>query len=50
MALSGHRTVSVFLRYDVASEEDKRSALEQARAYREARKSDRNVLPISVTV
>jgi hypothetical protein len=40
MAISGHRTVSTFLRYDIASEEDKRTALEQARTYRESRKSN----------
>jgi hypothetical protein len=37
MAISGHRTISTFLRYDIASEEDKRHALEQARTYRETR-------------
>jgi integrase len=49
MAISGHRTISTFLRYDIASEEDKRSALEQARTYRETRKTAANVVPISVT-
>jgi integrase len=49
MAISGHRTISTFLRYDIASEEDKRSALERARSYRETRKAAANVVPISVT-
>lgn len=46
MAISGHRTISTFLRYDIASEEDKRDALEQARAYREARASVQKIVPI----
>ncbi len=40
MAISGHRTISTFLRYDIASEEDKRAALESARSYREARAAE----------
>lgn len=47
MALSGHRTVSTFLRYDIASEEDKRTALERARVYREARSQKSNVVAIN---
>jgi integrase len=39
MAISGHRTISTFLRYDIASEEDKRRALARARSYRDARKA-----------
>lgn len=39
MSISGHRTISTFLRYDIASEEDKRSALEKAQTYRDERKS-----------
>jgi hypothetical protein len=27
MSISGHRTVSTFIRYDIASDEDKREAL-----------------------
>jgi hypothetical protein len=35
MSISGHRTVSTFLRYDIASDEDKREALRavQGRAF-----------------
>ena len=33
MSISGHRTVSMFLRYDIASEEDKRAALERTQAH-----------------
>jgi integrase len=40
MAISGHRTISTFLRYDIASEEDKRNALEKARTYRDERTSE----------
>ncbi len=34
MALSGHRTISVFLRYDISADEDKKLALEKTAAYR----------------
>jgi integrase len=44
MAISGHRTIATFLRYDIASEEDKRMALESARVYREARGGKGNVV------
>jgi integrase len=37
MAITGHETDSVFRRYDIASEQDKRTALERTRAYREKR-------------
>jgi integrase len=39
MAISGHRTISTFLRYDIASEEDKRAALERAAAHRAGRQA-----------
>ena len=47
MSISGHRTISTFLRYDIASEEDKREALRkvEARAVAEAGKAS-NVVPI----
>jgi integrase len=34
MALSGHRTISTFLRYDISADEDKRQALEKTASYR----------------
>jgi integrase len=34
MALSGHRTISIFLRYDISADEDKKQALEKTAAYR----------------
>jgi integrase len=34
MSISGHRTISTFLRYDIASEEDKREALRKVEARR----------------
>jgi len=33
MSISGHRTVSMFLRYDITSEEDKREALRKTQAH-----------------
>ena len=47
MSISGHRTISTFLRYDIASEEDKREALRkvEARVAAEAGKPS-NVVPI----
>ena len=47
MSISGHRTISTFLRYDIASEKDKREALRkvEARVAAEAGKSS-NVVPI----
>jgi integrase len=48
MSISGHGTISTFLRYDIASEEDKREALRKkvdARAVVEAGKRP-NVVPI----
>ena len=43
MAISGHRTVSVFLRYNIASEEDKRTALLRTEAMRAAQTKAGNV-------
>jgi integrase len=43
MSLSGHRTVSVFLRYDIASDKDKREALRAMETYRDGRAGKRNV-------
>jgi hypothetical protein len=47
MSISGHRTISTFLRYDIASEEDKREALRkvEARIAAEAGKPS-NVVPL----
>jgi integrase len=36
MRISGHRTAAIFLRYDIASEDDKREALKRTHAHREA--------------
>jgi hypothetical protein len=43
MAISGHRTVSVFNRYAIASPDDMRDAIERTRAYREGLESESNV-------
>ena len=50
MSISGHRTISTFLRYDIASEEDKREALRkvEARAAAEAGKTS-DVVPMRNT-
>jgi integrase len=34
MALSGHRTIATFLRYDISADEDKRQGLEKTASYR----------------
>ena len=43
MAISGHRTVSVFNRYAIASPDDMRDAIERTRAYRDSLKSESNL-------
>jgi hypothetical protein len=45
MSISGHRTVSTFIRYDIASDEDKRQAL-RAVADHVGRRSMSNVIPL----
>jgi integrase len=47
MSLSGHRTVSVFLRYDIASDRDKREALRATEKHRR-RQLETNVSQFSV--
>lgn len=37
MRISGHKTAAVFMRYDIASEDDKREALVKTQAYRDAK-------------
>ncbi len=50
MSISGHRTISTFLRYDIASEEDKREALRKVEARAVAEAGERsNVVPIANT-
>ncbi len=46
MSISGHRTVSAFLRYNITDDRDKIEALEKTQAYRETRPQRRKVLPI----
>ena len=47
MSISGHRTISTFLRYDIASEEDKREALRKVEARLAAEAGEpSNVVPI----
>jgi integrase len=47
MSLSGHRTVSVFIRYDIASEKDKRAALRATEAHRDEVTAETHVAPFS---
>jgi integrase len=44
MAISGHRTISVFTRYAIASEEDKRRALDQVERHLAGKSTDSNVV------
>jgi integrase len=41
MSISGHRTISTFLRYDITSGKDQAAALEAAQAYRESKNRDK---------
>jgi integrase len=41
MSISGHRTISTFLRYDITSGKDQAAAMEAAQAYRESKNRDR---------
>jgi len=48
MKVTGHRTQSMFVRYDIASLEDKREALKKARVYVASRSAvGSNVTPIA---
>jgi hypothetical protein len=46
MRISGHRTISMFNRYDITSSEDKRAALQQTQTYVAALPKTRTVEPI----
>jgi integrase len=48
MSISGHRSTSIFLRYDIASDADRREALRRTQAHREAIKPTAPVVSISV--
>lgn len=45
MAISGHRTISMFLRYNITSGDDVREALRRTQDYRRAQPSVANVTP-----
>lgn len=47
MSISGHRTVSMFIRYNIASEDDKRDALRRTQAHLSARPAERKVVTLS---
>jgi integrase len=49
MSISGHRTVSVFTRYAIASEDDKRRALEQTQTHLEGEPLAKNIIPMDLT-
>ena len=44
MTISGHRTVSVFQRYNITSSEDKLEAMRRRAGYLEKREEKRNVV------
>jgi hypothetical protein len=46
MNISGHETVSMFLRYNITSEDDKRDALRRTQQHLAAVSTNRNVFPI----
>ncbi len=46
MSISGHRTVSIFQRYNITSGDDMRDALRRTHAYRSELSSDRKVIPL----
>jgi integrase len=47
MSISGRRSTSIFLRYDIASDSDRREALKRTQAHREAIKPVSSVVSIS---
>ncbi|HEX7422878.1 MAG TPA: site-specific integrase [Terriglobales bacterium] len=46
MSITGHRTVSMFLRYNITSDEDQREALRKVEAYRQTQQAEGNVVPL----
>ncbi len=46
MDITGHKTISVFLRYNISDERDKREALRKTRTHLTATRSKRKVVPI----
>ena len=46
MAISGHKTVAVFQRYNITSSEDKIEALRRRKSYLEKREEKPNVVAI----
>ena len=46
MAISGHRTVSMFIRYNISSEDDKREALRRTQAHLSGQPAERKVMPL----
>jgi len=44
MSITGHRTVSMFQRYNITSVEDMREALRRTKEYRDARPKENKVV------
>ena len=47
MSISGHRSSSIFMRYDIASDSDRREALRRTQAYRDSVKPEATIVSIS---
>ncbi len=47
MAISGHKTISVFNRYNITSEDDKREGLRRLQAHRAAQPAERKVVDMA---
>jgi ribosomal protein L16/L10AE len=47
MAISGHRTVSMFIRYNIASEDDMREALRRTQAHLSTQPPERKVVALT---
>ena len=49
MSISGHRTISMFLRYNITSDDDQRDALRRTQAHLSAQPGQPTVVPMVAT-